>query len=301
MQSLIAFSVSTSVHSAACLALALVFISGQGNWGDRFQVSVAQSDGTDGESELDFSAETSIDPLDEPETFVQFTSVSTAVDLDLEPVGMVLSNVGSSGDVASEIARVARSGIKEAAASNPGSPSKATFFGAEAHGNRFVFVIDSSGSMRGRRWEALCKELIRAIKSLSPDQDFFVVSFDATEHPMFGLAPPRGKFLKAVPKNIAKMQNWLLSIEHGRNTFPASAVGLAMKLEPDGIFLLSDGEIEDSTIADLQIWNRKQDEEGNWKAMVPIHTVLLHSERGFAALETIARENGGSFTPVRAR
>ena len=204
------------------------------------------------------------------------------------------------GSVAAQVAEATSAG-----GTNEGdtqkSKSRASFFGAQAEGNRFVFVIDSSGSMRGPRWEALCKELIRAIQSLSPDQDFFVISFDSAAHPMFGISPPKGMYLKAVKKNVDRLQNWIRSIEHGRQTFPASAVGIAMKLEPDAIFLLSDGEINDSTVADLRIWNRKMATDGDVKTLVPIHTVLLHSQIGFATLEAIANENSGTFTPVRPR
>ena len=206
----------------------------------------------------------------------------------------------SFSSVVADLERAASSSVSEALESKTEkAKTGASFFGAQAEGNRFVFVIDSSGSMRGPRWESLCKELVRAIKSLSPDQDFFVISFDAFAHPMFGSAPPKGKFLKAIDRNVKRVQNWLLSIEHGRNTFPASSVGMAMKLEPDGIFLLSDGEIKDSTVTDLRIWNRKQNEDGSTNALVPIHTVLLHSLMGYETLETIARENGGTFTPVK--
>jgi len=180
------------------------------------------------------------------------------------------------------------------------SKSRASFFGAEAEGNRFVFVIDSSGSMRGTRWQALCVELIRALQSLSPDQEFFVISFDASAHPMFGTAPPKGEFLAATSKNVRRVQNWIRSIEHGRNTFPSSAVGMALRLKPDAIFLLSDGEIGDNTIADLETWNQVEGDDGYSKTLVPIHTVLLHSQVGYFTLERIANENSGTFTPVRA-
>lgn len=180
-------------------------------------------------------------------------------------------------------------------------PARASFFGAYAEGNRFVFVVDSSGSMRGPRWTALVYELIRAIESLSPDQEFFVLSFDVVPHPMFGEPPPIGKFLRPSQRNIFRLQRWLQSLELGHGTKPAEAVGIAIQLKPDAIFLLSDGEIQDNTIFELRLWNRKTDEIGDSKALVPIHTILLHSTIGFATLQTIANENAGSFTPVPLR
>jgi len=228
-------------------------------------------------------------------------SSSISVDVSKPPDSAVSSD--ELGEVRRNLASITANAERifgSEASAPPIAKSRATFFGAQADGNRFVFVIDSSGSMRGPRWEALCKELIRAIRSLSPDQDFFIISFDTQAHPMFGKAPPKGKFLSAVEKNVDRVQNWIRSIKHGSQTYPASAVGMAMKLEPDAIFLLSDGEISDSTIEDLRVCNKKQTDEG-LKTITPIHTVLLHSQIGFAALETIALENSGTFTPVTPR
>jgi hypothetical protein len=174
----------------------------------------------------------------------------------------------------------------------------ASFFGAKAYGNRFVFVIDSSSSMIGPRWEALRIELNRALRSLSEDQEFFVISFDYDAHPMFNTLPPKGKFLRPTKKNIQRVNRWIGSIDHRPSTQPASAVGMALRLNPDAIFLLSDGEIRDSTLFQLRTHNRSQDAEGKERVTVPIHTLLLHSDVGFLTLKTIAEENDGVFTPV---
>lgn len=305
-QSLIAFSVSTCLHLSVCVALALVLVSTQGNLARVSQLAISPNEGTDEVTQLEFTPDAISGETIEPD--VGAVSVSTS--LSITPLEVGIGSVGSVGNVAAMATRGAELGMgtgngtgTDGSASKV-SKSKASFFGAHADGNRFVFVIDSSKSMLGPRWEALCKEMMRAIKSLSPDQEFFVISFDSMAHPMFGVAPPRGKFLTAIDENFERIQNWLRSIRHGSNTYPASAVGIAIRLEPDAIFLLSDGEISDSTIADLRIWNRKKNEnneEVEEIALVPIHTVLLHSQVGFVALETIARENGGTFTPVQAR
>jgi hypothetical protein len=176
--------------------------------------------------------------------------------------------------------------------------SGATFFGARAEGYRFVFVIDSSTSMLGPRWEALQIELKRAIQSLSPDQEFFVLSFDSGAHPMFGKLPPQGEFLPPTKENVDRLSRWVGSIQHQGFTLPASAIGIALRMKPDAIFLLSDGEIRDTTVFDLRRFNREPDEDGETRVMVPIHTVLLHSDVGYLPLRTIAEENDGVFTPV---
>ena len=306
-QSLIAFSVSSCLHGVLCLTLAFILITAHGDVGQPLQLAIESKDDVQEVTQLDFAVESPpFSPLVLVDPAFAMSVSSPNISFPATPVLSSISRRLASSDVVAQAAQAAdaegsegsEGGAKSAAQK---SKSRASFFGAQAEGNRFVFVIDSSGSMRGPRWEALCKELIRALQSLSPDQDFFVISFDSMAHPMFGNAPPKGKFLKAVKKNVEQVQNWLRSIKHGKRTFPASAVGIAMKLEPDAIFLLSDGEISDSTVEDLRVWNRKQEVDGIAVPLVPIHTVLLHSQIGFATLEAIAKENGGTFTPVQPR
>ena len=261
---------------------------------------MASADASNEVHEIEFSAVPETQMLDSPaealfEAAVELPAIAT-VDPSIPAALSFSGNFHNSITSQAAIASLTSGYYKADAVDHK---SNATFFGAEADGNRFVFVIDSSGSMRGPRWEALCRELIRALQSLSPDQEFFIISFDSSAHPMFGLVPQRGAFLNPTAVNVANVLNWLVTFQLGGKTYPSSAVEMAMKLEPDAIFLLSDGEISDSTVQDLRLWNHKKDKEANAKTLIPIHTVLLHSQIGFATLQTIANENSGTFTPVR--
>jgi hypothetical protein len=300
---------STVVHTLALLGMAFVLVTARGNGSHNSKrvsmdvsatgESVSEMEGTLDEFSLDAAplAESNL-PSVETDSLLSnmLEGAGTASLAGSLPTGLA-SGDGMSGTTDG----TGGMGVGDSKGTYANSKLLASFFGAQAYGNRFVFVIDSSGSMRGARWEALQKELIRAIKSLSPDQEFFVISFDSMAHPMFGKAPPAGTFLKPTSKNVQRVQNWIRSIVHGRQTFPASSVGIAMALKPDAIFLLSDGEINDSTVTDLRVWNRTVDEQGYAKATIPIHTVLLHSDAGYATLEAIANENAGTFTPVAPR
>jgi len=306
LHSLLAITISSCIHLTLGLVLALILIGVGGKEGDSLKLTIASLDHAEEVTELSLTMDPPpVSPQERMDPSPELT-LSTDISFAVATSGASIGggNSGNSDSTGSNSAKVialtASVGGGEVAATKP-SKSRASFFGASAEGNRFVFVIDSSGSMRGPRWESLCKELIRAIQSLSPDQEFFVISFDSLAHPMFGVPPPRGKFLKAIQKNVDRLQNWIRSVRLGNNTLPSTAVGLAMKLEPDAIFLLSDGEILDSTLNDLRVWNRKQTEDGDVKAAIPIHTVLLHSQIGYVALESIAKENSGTFTPVQPR
>ncbi len=175
---------------------------------------------------------------------------------------------------------------------------KATFFGVQATGGRFVFVVDSSSSMMGARWEALCYELERAISGLDARQHFFVISFDTEPRPMFGEFPPKGEFLRPNRSSILKLRRWIRSLNLGESTLPAKAMEIAVNLKPDAIFLLSDGEILDRTVLELRRFNGATD-NGPSEHSIPVHTILLESRAGRRTLETISRENGGTFSEVR--
>jgi Mg-chelatase subunit ChlD len=46
----------------------------------------------------------------------------------------------------------------------------ASFFGAKSRGNRFVFVVDNSGSMGDGRMETTLMELQRSVEAMKEDQ-----------------------------------------------------------------------------------------------------------------------------------
>ncbi|MFM8262102.1 MAG: vWA domain-containing protein [Pirellula sp.] len=307
-----AFLVSLCIHLIFLLSMALVLIGTGGGKGLGIQLFVdASEDSIQAEAtQLELSSllqesQSESQSLQSPE--VPQLTVSTKInsiantpsDYTIGTGEMAPS--GASADFAQAAAAAAASGSKEdAPTKDPGYGKGASFFGTYAPGQRFVFVIDSSKSMLdGGRWVTLRRELIRAIKGLSPDQEFFVISFDVAAHPMFDSYPPAGKFLPPTAESIQRLNYWLNGINHGGATLPASSIGLALRLKPDAIFLLSDGEIQDNTVADLRVYNRVTEELGKVKVAIPIHTVLLHSPIGAATLQAIADENDGVFTPVR--
>jgi hypothetical protein len=296
--------ISASLHLGLAVLLAMVLVVSQRNGSGTIHLNASDSDADQSVPEL-----AELDMSSSPSTSTE-ESNSQTIALDLPTNELDFESL-SSGSMRVPIRAVSTDAISGKSLvggmqvilqeSDKPKSSRATFFGAQAEGNRFVFVIDSSGSMRGPRWMALAFELCRTIRALSPDQEFFVISFDYTAHPMFGIAPPIGKFLLAKPDDISKFENWLRGVVPGGGTYPSEAVGIALKLKPDAIFLLSDGEIQDSTVAELRTYNHMMDENGYPKTLIPIHTILLHSQIGYATLETIALENSGTFTPVPFR
>lgn len=170
----------------------------------------------------------------------------------------------------------------------------ANFFGIRAGGRRFVFVMDSSRSMSGRRWVQACQELLQTVGELNEEQSFYVIFFDSTARPMFTNRIQKD-LLPATDDNRTKLRRWMSSIALGSDTFPAGAVQMALKLKPDAIFLLSDGEFNDATARLLRATNHRRDENGDFQVVTPVHAIGFHSRVSQASLKPLADENGGAY------
>ncbi|MCA9126215.1 MAG: VWA domain-containing protein [Planctomycetales bacterium] len=170
----------------------------------------------------------------------------------------------------------------------------ASFFGAYAEGRRFVYVLDSSTSMVGDRWVYACGKLLESLNGLTEEQEFFVICFDERTTLLFNLAPADARYFSKSDDMLEKIKVWLYSRTLGNNTKPAMALQYALKCEPDAIFLLSDGELKDNSIAMLRQLNPARSE----RRQIPIHTIHLFSRLGMRSLQTIAADNSGTFTPV---
>jgi hypothetical protein len=68
----------------------------------------------------------------------------------------------------------------------------ASFFGARARGEKFVFVVDNSNSMVRGRFETALLELMRTVDSMTPQQQFYVVFFSDSTYRLFHPNPAAG-------------------------------------------------------------------------------------------------------------
>ena len=317
-ESLNALLLSLCIHLAIMLSLAFFLIGGDGRQRGGIELW-AESSSAQEDQRLDVleisstSIEIAPESVEEEATksITELNSDRKVKDVTRDALNLAAILATSSQERSDDVAQglAAAGTASEGDSENNGAPSGganrasdgngAYFFGTYASGQRFVFIIDSSRSMlEGRRWATARRELVRALQSLSPDQEFFVIGFDSTAKPMFGQFPPTAKFLHPTESNIDRLNRWVGTILHGGSTLPASSIGIALRMKPDAIFLLSDGEIQDTTIQDLRVYNRRMNSKGTPEAIIPIHTVLLHSMAGLMTLQTIADENDGVFTPV---
>lgn len=172
---------------------------------------------------------------------------------------------------------------------------QADFFGIETRGKRFVFVIDSSTSMRGKKWVRACRELWQTLAELSDDQEFCILFFDLKTHLMFRRKPGELETIAATAENVKRVKRWASTVHLGPETLPMTALHCAIDLDPDAIFLLSDGEFHDRS----QFFLFDQNGSRGKEEAVPVNTVAFTSEVGGQALKEIANENFGQFRFVK--
>jgi hypothetical protein len=162
---------------------------------------------------------------------------------------------------------------------------QASFFGLRARGQFFVFVVDQSGSMLDDDRLIRAKiELLRSVFALQPPQRFEVIFYNEEATPMPGGPQPRPSDLKN--KNL--LSSWLNLIGPDGGTDPRPAMAQALALQPDAVFLLSDGEFPEGTVELVAKLNPRK---------VPINCVDMTGGQAGNHLLRIARDSGGRYAP----
>ncbi len=218
----------------------------------------------------------------DPGALPSAVSLATFAETTSGPVGDVQAMFGKDGD-----------GLASVGTGKEG----AEFFGVRATGKDFVFIVDCSRSMTGRKWEDATSELLAALGRLGEEKSFYVIFFDGESHPMYGPDSPEPGLVSATEENLERFRQWLATVQLGFHTRPAGSVSLALELDPDAIYLLSDGEFEDQTATLLRNKNLVRIQRKRVPQVI-VHTIGFHSRHGQKVLERIAKENGGRYTFV---
>lgn len=182
--------------------------------------------------------------------------------------------------------RGAGEGKKSGAGDEEGG--QAEFFGLKAKGKKVAYVVDCSGSMQGMPFDRTCHELLRSIGDLKGDQQFFVVFFSSAAYVQF-YPRPLVKWLAATKANKQMITEWVSGASAGGGTDPSDALEGTLRLRPDVIFLLTDGQFAPAVRDMLKIANRRP---------VPIHTVAFINRSGESLLQQISADSGGKYTFV---
>jgi len=162
------------------------------------------------------------------------------------------------------------------------------FFGIHALGQSFVYVVDCSKSMNRphpseakTRFRRLKLELVKSIATLKPDMKFFIIFFNRHALPM-----PARSLQPALPLNQNQYLRWAATVRAQGDTDPREALSYALRLRPDIIYFLTDGDFQHSVVQDLKKLQQKN---------VDIHTFAFGNRDAEDLLKAIASANGGEY------
>ena len=161
------------------------------------------------------------------------------------------------------------------------------FFPIDEKQGRYVFVVDSSKSMNHKypgpaksRLGRVKIELWRSVYRMSPEQKFFIVFFNTRAIPM-----PSERLATGGKEGQGDLINWTARIRADGKTDPEDALLLAVRLRPDVIYFLTDGEFNYRAVRKVTELNPG----------ISIHTIALGDNSGEKFLQEIAERNGGSY------
>jgi Mg-chelatase subunit ChlD len=141
-----------------------------------------------------------------------------------------------------------------------------------------VYVIDRSGSMSGPRFREVGRALIDAIEGLNDSQDFAVILFESSPHPI------DRRLVAATSANKKRVRQALARVVPGGGTEPYAAMKIALDLSPEAIVLLSDGEFSPAEASQITGTNQAR------RNPITIHCIGL--DKNITTLRQIAASNG---------
>lgn len=171
-----------------------------------------------------------------------------------------------------------------------GGGGGASFFGVEAQGTRFAYIVDVSGSMSLEgRLESLKRELTKSVEGLMESGSFFIVLFSGDAQLLGG----RREWSDATDatKRWARRTIAKILAQGETNPLPAFRLVLSTKPRPDAIYFMTDGDF--GTQADLVALEVAA---LNSEFRTPIHCICFVERQSEQVMKRIARESGGTYT-----
>ncbi|MFN0198745.1 MAG: hypothetical protein ACKVT0_18515 [Planctomycetaceae bacterium] len=208
--------------------------------------------------------------------------------------------VGSAGgnptrSTASEPKELIRSGTNNGASSGSGEATDkpvVKFFGTGGTGKRFVYVIDSSSSMREFGAMSAAKaQLMASLAQLTAEQEFQIIFYN-TEYRSLTLRDEASRPVKATEVNRTLARQFIESIQPDGGTQHLPAMELALSFKPDAIFFLTDAQQPFLTEKDLS----RLKNQNSGKAA--IHSIEFGDGPAINVdnfMKKLARQNGGSY------
>jgi hypothetical protein len=170
-------------------------------------------------------------------------------------------------------------------------------FGIEAEGATFVYVFDRSASMsepENRPINAAKKELLKSLEPLERVHQFYVVFYNEAPR-VFQPGGEKGKLVFANDENKDAAKKFINAVAPEGGTNHRAALDVALKIRPDVIFLLTDGDAED----DLTAHDLERIDKVN-SGVSQIHVIQFNGDFPTGPnLVKLAKENRGEFKSVK--
>lgn len=166
----------------------------------------------------------------------------------------------------------------------PTNRDSAKFFGVTAAGRKFVFVLDISGSMQGDRFARARYELRKSLAKIREHQSYSVLFYNGN---LFSFT--QEELVPGTKENLKRANRWIEKVRCNGNTNPVPAIALALQLEPDAIFLLTDGEFHGNELAQSY---HLHEQSG---LSIPIHTFGFVNRAGEPGLKALAERTNGYY------
>lgn len=225
---------------------------------------------------------------DDPVTIndLEMTEPVQPPDSDMPALDDSISTTGP-GD----LAQMSGAGAADEFKTPTGAGSVASFFGVEARGSRFAYIVDRSGSMADRdRMDVLKANLVGSINGLSVNTSFMVFFFSGESRALGN----RTNWLTVNNRNREMAEREIRGVEPygGTNPLPAFIDAFNMKPKPDSIYFMTDGIFQEEVAPEVHELNAQSG------ALTPIHTISFVDNSAEDILRRIARDSGGTYTHI---
>ena len=176
---------------------------------------------------------------------------------------------------------------------SPGEKAQVSVFGAKAEGSKFVYVLDRSGSTGGKLIAAAKAEILASIEKIDDVHQFQLVVYN--EQPKAFNPAGSGGLAFGTDANRAEVKKFLAGVAADGGTDHEAALSMAIRMRPDVIFLMTDGDKPKLTPRQLERIDRLG-------PGIVIHTIQFgegpQTADGNGFMMKLAKQSGGAYTYV---
>lgn len=188
-------------------------------------------------------------------------------------------------------------GQRPAASGTVGGVPGAAFMGTQDQGSKVVFVVDASGSMTSHNSMQVAKaSLMSSLQALDGNQQFLIIFYDdkPTVLHLRDAQKPQLYAATEIHKTLARQK--IAGIHPGSGTHHVPALEMALRLRPDVIFFLTDGQeppIYDGELESLKRLNVQKTRIHSIEFGVGQEVSATANPRNF--LRKLSAQNGGTY------